>query len=316
MSDQPLQEPIKSGGKPMTDPNARTWTWVQEPGGGETAGAWHEGNPSLIGPRSHAFWLGSSVFDGARAFEGVAPDLDLHCARTNASARALGLEPTLSGEAITGLAREGIAKFGPKPELYIRPMYWAEQGGPSTVMPDPASTRFCLCLYEVPMPNPDAMANKGTAVTLSPFRRPMPDAAPVDAKAGCLYPNPARALGEARARGFDNAVMRDALGNVAELASANVFMAKGGEVHTPAPNGTFLNGLTRQRIIALFRTAGVTVHERTLAYADLQASDELFSTGNYSKVMPITRIEDRAVQPGPLGRQARQLYWDFAHGRL
>ncbi len=297
--------------KPMTDPSSRTWTWV-DGGGTGAAGAWHEGSPMLIGPRSHAFWLGSSVFDGARAFEGVAPDLDRHCARTNASARAIGLEPTMTDEAITALAEEGIGKFGPRPELYIRPMYWAEAGGASTVIPDPASTRFCLCLYEVPMPRSDA----GISITLSPFRRPMPDTAPVDAKAGCLYPNPARALGEAKARGFDSAVMRDALGNVAELASSNVFMARAGEVHTPAPNGTFLNGLTRQRIIGLLRDAGITVHERTLTYADLQSADEIFSTGNYSKVMPVNRIEDRALEPGPFGRRARELYWDFAHGRV
>ena len=291
---------------PMTDPNSRTWTWVD--------GEWLEGNPALIGPRSHAFWMASSVFDGARAFEGVTPDLDRHCARTNRSARALGLEPTKTDEEITALALEGVARFPKNAELYIRPMYWAEMGGPSTVMPDETSTRFCLCIYEVPMPK--VGESSGISVTLSPFRRPSPEAAPLEAKAGCLYPNPARALGDAKARGFDNAVMRDPIGNVAELATANVFMAQDGEVHTPAPNGTFLNGITRQRVIALLRDAGIAVHERTIPYAEFEAADELFSTGNYSKVMPITRIEQRTLQPGPLGRRARELYWDFAHGRL
>ena len=291
---------------PMTDPNSQTWTWVD--------GTWLEGNPALVGPRSHAFWMASSVFDGARAFEGVTPDLDRHCARTNRSALALGLAPTMTDEAITDLALEGVARFGEGAELYIRPMYWAEAGGLSTVMPDAASTRFCLCIYEVPMPK--VTETSGIAVTLSPFRRPSPEAAPLEAKAGCLYPNPARALADAKARGFDNAVVRDPIGHVAELATANVFMALDGEVHTPAPNGTFLNGITRQRVIALLRQAGTAVHERSLTYDDLQVADELFSTGNYSKVMPITRIEDRALQPGPLGRRARELYWDFAHGRL
>ena len=81
---------------------------------------------------------------------------------------------------------------------------------------------------------------------------------PIEAKAGCLYPNNARALIEARARGFDNCLMCDMLGNVAELATANVFMAKDGQVMTPMANGTFLNGVTRQRVLALLREDGRT----------------------------------------------------------
>ena len=119
---------------------------------------------------------------------------------------------------------------------------------------------------------------------------------------------------EAQSRGFDNCLMRDALGNVAELATANVFMAKDGTVFTPAPNGTFLNGITRQRVTSLMQDAGITVVEKTLTYTDFQTADEIFSSGNFSKLTPITRIDDRALEPGPFYRQARQLYWDFAHG--
>ena len=74
-------------------------------------GKWLEGNPPLLGPRSHAFWLASSVFDGARAFEGVVPDLDLHCARVNRSAVSIGLKATKTTEEIMALAREGIKLF-------------------------------------------------------------------------------------------------------------------------------------------------------------------------------------------------------------
>src|ERR1035437_386166 len=80
-----------------------------------------------------------------------------------------------------------------------------------------------------------------------------------------------------------------------------------------APNGTFLNGITRQRVIKLVREAGVSVVETTLQYSDLQNADEIFSSGNYSKVMPVNRIDERSLQPGPLYRKARELYWDFAH---
>jgi len=278
----------------------RTWTFFQ--------GDWHEGNVPIMGPRTHAAWLGSSVFDGARAFEGVTPDIDLHCARVNDSARKFFLKPDVTVETWLGLVAEGIKRFDAEPQLYIRPMYWAEDGAPGGVRPDPESTRWCLTLYEAPLPKPS-----GTAITLSPFRRPTIECMPVDAKAGCLYPNNARALIEARGRGFDNCLLCDMLGNVAELGTANVFLAKDGVVYTPVPNGTFLAGITRRRVIALLRDAGVTVVEKTLRYANFQTADEIFSSGNYTKVAPITRIDDRSLQPGPFYRQARDLYWAFAH---
>jgi branched-chain amino acid aminotransferase len=279
---------------------SQTWTFFE--------GAWHEGNVPIMGPRTHAAWLGSSVFDGARAFEGVAPDLDLHCARVNDSATKMHLLPLVERGAWLDLVAEGRRRFAADAELYIRPMYWAERSGPFAVPPDPASTRWCLTLYETPMPKP-----AGLAITLSPFRRPTLDTMPVDAKAGCLYPNNARALLEAKGRGFDNCLLCDMLGNVAELATANVFMAKDGVVFTPAPNGTFLNGITRQRVIKLLREDGIEVVEGSLKLADFESADEIFASGNYFKLMPIVRIGERSLQPGPLYRKARALYWAFAH---
>ena len=270
---------------------------------------WHEGNLPIMGVRTHAAWLCTSVFDGARAFEGVMPDLDLHCARINESAKAMSLMPVVSTETWVALAREGLKRFGRGAELYVRPMYWPEDaaiGG--AVRPDPETTRWCLTLYVAPLPKPT-----GGAITLSPFRRPTRENAPVDAKAGCLYPNNARAMMEAHSRGFDNCLMRDMLGNVAELATANIFMVKDGVAYTPAPNGTFLAGITRARVVALLREAGVTVVETTLGYADFQTADEIFSTGNYTKVSPITRLDDRNLQPGPIYQRARALYWEYAH---
>ena len=280
---------------------SQTWTWID--------GKWQDGNSPILGPRSHAFWLASVVFDGARAFEGVAPDLDLHCARVNRSAKALGLKPTMATGRIIELAHEGIAKFGANAELYIKPMYWAEQGLVTSVPPDGDSTRFCLCLYDAPMPKPS-----GSSITLSPFRKPTSETMPIDAKAACLYPNNGRAILEARARGFDNALMCDTLGNIAELATANVFLGRGGVVLTPVPNGSFLDGITRQRVIKLLRDRGVEVREVTLTYADFEGADEIFQAGNYGKVMPVTRIGERSLQPGPLYAKAREAYWAYAHG--
>jgi len=279
---------------------SRTWTFFN--------GEWHEGNIPIMGPRTHAAWLASSVFDGARAFEGVAPDLDRHCARVNQSAINFKLKPVVDTDTWLALAREGIARFGANAELYIRPMYWAQHGVGGGVLFDAETTNWCLCLYEAPMPQP-----AGNAITLSPFRRPTAECAPVDAKAACLYPNNSRALIEAASRGFNNCLMLDLLGNVAEFGNANVFMAKDGVVFTPAPNGTFLNGITRRRVIELLRADGVTVVESTLSYRDFLGADEIFSSGNFAKVAPVVRIDDRSLQPGPFYAKARKLYWDFAH---
>ena len=279
---------------------SRTWTFFE--------GEWHEGNVPIMGPRTHAAWLCSIVFDGARAFEEVTPDLDLHCARVNESAKKLFLTPVVSTETWIGLAHEGIRRFDKDTALYIRPMYWADKEGPWVQAHDPESTCWCLAIYEAPLRTP-----RGFSTTLSPYRRPTLETMPVDAKAGCLYPNNARALFEAHARGFDNAIVCDMLGDVAEFATSNIFMAKDGVVFTPAPNGTFLAGITRRRVIGLLRESGVAVVEKTLTYQDFEKADEIISTGNYSKVVPVTRIGNRSLPFGPLYTKARELYWEFAH---
>ena len=271
-------------------------------------GEWFEGNKPILGPRSHAFWLGSSVFDGARAFDGVTPDLDMHCARLNRSAKTMWLKPIMSVDSIMELALDGLKKFAPGAHLYIRPMYWAERNGAGSVPPDPESTRFCLTIYEAPLPELD-----GISITRSQYAKPLSMTIPTEAKAGCLYPNNARALLEARTRGFDNCLLFDMLGNVAELATANVFIAKDGEILTPVANGSFLNGVTRQRVIAVLKADGKPVREATLGYADFETADEIFVVGNYGKVTPVRRIDARELTIGPAFRRARELYMQYAH---
>jgi branched-chain amino acid aminotransferase len=273
-----------------------SWTYIDN--------KWLPGNPPILGPMSHAMWLASLVFDGARAFEGTTPDLDRHCARVVQSARNLGLGPMLSCGEVEEIAREGVTLFPSGSALYIRPMFWAEEG---FIQGDPESTRFALSVYDKPMP-----ADPGFTATLSPFRRPSLECAPTDAKAACLYPNSGRALAEAGRRGFGNAVMLDLMGHVAEFATANIFLAKDGVVHTPVPNGSFLNGITRQRVIKLLRGTGIEVVERTIAPAELSEADEIFSTGNFGKVQFVTKLDHCRFEPGRIGQRARELYWEFA----
>ncbi|MEM1401330.1 MAG: branched-chain amino acid aminotransferase [Pseudomonadota bacterium] len=268
-------------------------------------GQWLEGNPGIFGPMTHAVWLGSLVFDGARAFEGTTPDLDRHCSRTVRSAEAMGLGTPVGADEILNLAEDGVAKLPEGKALYIRPMFWATAG---FIAPDPETTQFALSVYESPLPD-----IQGVSCSIASKRRPTPETAPTTAKAACLYPQSGLAIAEARSRGFENAIVLDAVGNVAELASANVLAAKDGVVFTPIPNGCFLDGITRQRVIGLLRDDGVEVVERTVTTRDLLEADEVFSTGNYWKVVPITRIEDQHYQPGRFYKRARELYWDYAH---
>ncbi len=267
-------------------------------------GRWWDSQPKVLGPMDHAMWMSSSVFDGARIFDGLAPDLDRHCERLIDSAEKMLLQPTHTAEEVRALAIEAFKQMPPDKAYYVRPMFYAMRG---FVAPEPESTEFLLAVYEAPMPAPE-----GFSVTPAPFRRPARDAAPIDAKAGCNYPNGQRALVWARKRGFDNALILDPAANVAELATANIWLVKDGVAMTPAWNGTFLNGITKQRVAELLVIDGIDVLETTLTLDDFAEADEIFSTGNYGKVMPCVRYEDRDLQPGPIFRRARELYFDYA----
>lgn len=274
-------------------------------------GQWHDGDVPIMRAADHGAWLGTTVFDGARYVEGVAPDLDKHCARTNRSAEAMMITPTVSQEEMVEIALEGLKLYPSDAAVYIRPMYWALHGEYFAIVPEVGPTGFAICLEEIPMAAPDVSATLCT----TRFRRPVMEDAVCNAKSGCLYPNNARMLQEARSRGFSNALVADAMGNVAESATANVFIARDGEVFTPIPNGTFLAGITRARHIKNLQDDGVKVHETVLSFDDVANADEVFMSGNMMKVTPVTGFEDTSYQIGPVTRRARELYWDWAHSR-
>ncbi|UZD91688.1 branched-chain amino acid aminotransferase [Cognatishimia activa] len=270
-------------------------------------GTWQDGNVAVIRAADHVAWLGSQVFDGARKFQGVMPDLEGHCHRLIRSAEAMGMIPNVSGEEIIDIVKEGVATYADDAQLYIRPMMWATESTPGIIDLVPESTVFSVCIETLPMPEIGAFS-----LTVAPFCRPRQDMALTEAKAGSLYANNGRIMAWARARGFSNALSLDIDGNVAETASTNVFAVKDGVVSTPVPNGCFLNGLTRQRVIRLLRADGVEVNEVKMTVADFETADEIFCTGNIAKVMPVEKFQDRVLGTGPITQRARDLYWDFA----
>ncbi|HQR19414.1 MAG TPA: branched-chain amino acid aminotransferase [Burkholderiaceae bacterium] len=266
-------------------------------------GRWTDGNVPLIGSMDHSVWLASTVFDGARSIHRMAPDLRAHCERTYDSARRMGLSLDLPVDELERLCIEGIHRFPEDVDLYIRPLVFGTEG-----LLVPEKSAFALSLFEAPLP-----PFTGFSAHLSRRRRPSPLAATTDAKASALYPNVARALREAAAAGFSNAVILDPDGNVAEFATANLFfVAADGAVVTPAANGTFLAGITRSRVIGLLADAGIVVEQRTVEPQELESAREIFNTGNYGKVMPCTRYNARELPIGPVATRARDLYMAFA----
>ena len=271
-------------------------------------GTWHDQDLAIMRAADHGSWLGSSVFDGARFFDGRAPDLLAHCERVNRSAQALMITPSMNAADIADIAREGLRAYDASEAVYIRPMYWALDGDATAIVPQANATGFAICLEAIPM----APQSASTTLGRTRFRRPVLEDNVVNAKAGCLYPNNARMLAEVRRNGFGNALVADAIGNVAETATANVFMVRDGVVFTPIANGTFLAGITRARHISNLRRDGIEVRESVLSFADFDVADEVFLSGNMSKVTPVTGIEDKSYGIGPITRRARELYWDWA----
>jgi branched-chain amino acid aminotransferase len=203
------------------------------------------------------------------------------------------------------LVREGVAKFPADAELYVRPLVFGTDG---LLIPVAEKSGFALTLFDAPMP-----AFTGFSACLSEQRRPDPSMAPTDAKASSLYANTTKALREAKNRGYDNAVVCDSQGNVAEFASANLFLVTPeGKVVTPVPNGTFLSGITRARVIELLAKEGITVEQRSVLPRELETAVEIFNTGNYGKVTPCVRYEARTLPVGPIATLARDRYMAFS----
>lgn len=266
-------------------------------------GQWSHTSAPLIGATDHAFWMATTVFDGARSIQGHTPDLDLHCERLNRSAITLGMEPVMTPQQTVDLVHEGLKKLSHSTDYYIKLLYFAPGG---FIQPDPATSQLAIHIFESPMPD-----DSGFSATFSEFLRPDPSMAPTDAKASCLYPNTQRILREASARGFDNAIVLDSKGKIAEFAVANLWIVRDGVVLTPELNGTFLNGITRRRVMQLLRDDGIEVREASLTPQDVLDADEVFSTGNYGKVLHCNRIDDRHYAHGPIETRAHELYMAY-----
>ena len=254
---------------------------------------------------SHALHYASAVFEGERAYGGEVFKLEAHTERLLASAEAMGFEIPYSADEIDGATRALLAASGIA-DGYVRPVAWrgSEMMGVSA---QKNTIHLVIAAWEWPSYfSPEARV-KGIRLKTSRWRRPAPDTAPVHAKAAGLYMICTLAKHEAEADGFDDALMLDYRGRVAEATGANIFFAIDGALHTPDPD-CFLNGITRRTVMDLARARGVEVVERAISPEDIAGAQEVFLTGTAAEVTPVGTIDDTHFQVGEITRQMMEDY--------
>ncbi|WP_037826002.1 branched-chain amino acid transaminase [Streptomyces sp. NRRL B-1347] len=252
---------------------------------------------------SHGLHYGGSVFEGERVYEGRVFALHEHSARLVASARHMGYALPWTADELDAVTRDVVAAAGLS-DGYVRPVAW--RGGDTLRLVAPES-RVHLAVAAWPWPRIFTDGPRGIRLRTSRWRRPAPDTAPIRAKAAALYAIGALAGQEAEEAGFDDALLLDHRGRLAEATGANLFLVIGGELHTPPPE-CVLDGITRRTVIGLARGLGLPVVERHLAPAELDRATEVFLTGTAYEVQPVTGVDGRSFPLGEVGAALAEAY--------
>lgn len=244
---------------------------------------------------THGLHYGSSVFEGQRAYNGKIYKLKEHTERLRFSANTLGFELPYSNDVLNKACEEVIAKNNIT-NGYMRPVAWrgSEQ---LSVASGHNTIHVAIAAWDWPSYfSPEAKA-KGLRLCWSEWKRPAPDSAPVHAKAAGLYMICTLAKDKSMANGYDDALMLDYRGYVAECTGANIFFfTPEGELHTPKAD-CFLNGITRRTVIGLAQAKGIKVVERHIMKEELSSFTECFITGSAAEVTPIGEIEGIHYKP-------------------
>ena len=254
---------------------------------------WREATLHIL---SHGLHYASGVFEGERAYGGHIFKLRAHTERLIASGRLLGFEIPYSAEAIDAACRQVLAA-NTMVEAYVRPIAWR---GTEQLSVSAQATQIHLAIATWAWPNlfgADRM--KGVRLGLAEWKRPHPETAPTASKAAGLYMIGTLSKHGAEAKGFDDALMLDWRGQVAEATGANIFFVIDGELHTPIPD-CFLNGITRRTVIALARRRDIKVVERAIFPDEIKTASEVFLAGTAAEVTPVRQIGELHFTPGPL----------------
>ena len=271
---------------------------------------WREANLHVL---SHALHYGSSVFEGQRAYNGEIFRLSDHSQRLHDSASILGFEIPWSVAELDAACRE-VLKANNLVDAYMRPVAWrgSEQMGVTAANAPP---HVAIAAWEWGKYFDPEKAAKGLRLDIAAYRRPAPHTAPVHSKAAGLYMICTLARQQAEARGYDDALMYDWRGQVAEATGANVFFVRNGELHTPTPD-CFLDGITRRTVKGLAEKRGIQVVERAIWPEELESFEQMFITGSAAEVTFIQSAGPWNFEVGELSRQLAKDYDDLVNGRL
>jgi branched-chain amino acid aminotransferase len=271
---------------------------------------WREANVHIL---THAMHYASSVFEGQRAYGETIFKLDEHSRRLHQSASILGFEIPWSVEQVSAACNE-VIKANNLIDAYVRPVAWrgSEQMGVSALGTEP---HLAIAAWEWGKYFDPKLAEKGIRLDLARYRRPAPYTAPVHSKAAGLYMICTLSRQQAESRGFDDALMFDWRGQVAEATGANVFFVRDGQLHTPTPD-CFLDGITRRTVMDLARGRGVEVIERPIWPDELDSFEQMFLTGSAAEVTFVGSAGPWNFEVGDLSRQLAKDYDDTVNGRI
>ena len=246
---------------------------------------------------SHGLHYASSVFEGERVYKGKVFKEQEHTERLIRSAKTLGFDIPYDAKEINAIRKE-VLTANKIDDGYIRPVSWRG----SEMMGISAQTNtihFALAAWKWPSYFSPEAKLKGIKLNISKWRRPDPLTAPVNTKAAGLYMICTLSKHEAESKGFDDSLMLDYRGYIAEATGANIFFIKNNEIHTPIAD-CFLDGITRQTVINIARTEGIKVEEKRLKIEDINDYEECFVTGTAAEVTPVRSIENYEFKPGKL----------------
>ncbi|MFC4166060.1 branched-chain amino acid aminotransferase [Teichococcus aestuarii] len=245
---------------------------------------------------THGLHYASGVFEGERAYGGNIFKLREHTERLIASGRILGFEIPYTAEEIDAACIAVMQKNG-LTDAYIRPLAWR---GSEMLAVSAQQTKIHLAIATWAWPNlfgDNRM--KGVRLGMAPWRRPAPDTAPTASKAAGLYMIGTLSKHAAEAQGYDDALMLDYKGDVAEATGANAFFVFDGELHTPTPI-CFLDGITRRTVMGLARQKQIKVVERTIRLEEIGQASEVFLAGTAAEVTPVRVIGEHSYTPGAI----------------
>lgn len=295
----------------MAAPEQRTfddrdgWIWFD----GELV-PWRDARVHVL---THALHYASSVFEGQRAYNGVIFKLTEHSERLRRSASLLGFELPWSVEQIDAACNE-VLKANDFTDAYMRPVAWR---GSESMGVAPGSTKPHLAIAAWPWGKyfGEELARTGIRLEIAPWRRPAPYTAPTESKAAGLYMICTLSKQHAESRGYNDALMFDWRGRVAEATGANVFFVADGTLHTPVPD-CFLDGITRRTVMDLARKRGIEVQERPIWPEELEGFEQAFLTGTAAEVTPIKSIGPWNFEVGEMTLQLQRDYDDLVMGRI